>query len=171
MLERKSRMSARGAALQRALKPSEHVPEMRVKRKLAFEKVPASSRVSTGSGAVDGRGIDVIFWFETTGSVYPCLTQVRRNISDAVARLTAEIPEIRIAVIAHGGHCDLIDRSRAVERFISETGSTFGSDAPEAYRKALHEARGLFWAPDSVRSLTLDQFAHVADMVLALCYP
>ena len=46
--------------------------------------------------------IEVVFSFDTTGSMYPCLTQVRRKIKETVTRLLDEIPGIRIGIIAHG---------------------------------------------------------------------
>src|SRR6516164_2039349 len=46
--------------------------------------------------------IEVVISFDTTGSMYPVLTQVRRNVEDVVNRLFREIPNIRIGVITHG---------------------------------------------------------------------
>ena len=42
--------------------------------------------------------IEVVFSFDTTGSMYPCLTQVRRKIKDTVSRLLDEVPGIRIGI-------------------------------------------------------------------------
>ncbi|MDF5714604.1 MAG: hypothetical protein PUP93_12125 [Rhizonema sp. NSF051] len=50
--------------------------------------------------------IEVVFSFDTTGSMYPCLTQVRRKIKETVTRLINEITLIRIGIIAHGDYCD-----------------------------------------------------------------
>ena len=50
--------------------------------------------------------IEVVFSFDTTGSMYPCLTQVRRKIKGTVTRLMKEIPGMRIGIIAHGDYCD-----------------------------------------------------------------
>src|SRR5688572_6829051 len=50
--------------------------------------------------------IDVVFSFDTTGSMYPCLTQVRRTIEATVKRLFTEVPNLRIGVTAHGDYCD-----------------------------------------------------------------
>ena len=46
--------------------------------------------------------IEVIFSFDTTGSMYPCLTQVRREVKETVKRLFKDVPDIRVGVIAHG---------------------------------------------------------------------
>ncbi len=50
--------------------------------------------------------IEIVFSFDTTGSMYPCLTQVRRKIKNTVTRLIDELPLIRIGIIAHGDYCD-----------------------------------------------------------------
>ncbi|GJD17992.1 hypothetical protein RIVM261_029480 [Rivularia sp. IAM M-261] len=50
--------------------------------------------------------IEVVFSFDTTGSMYPCLTQVRRRIKETVTRLMNELPLIKIGIIAHGDYCD-----------------------------------------------------------------
>ena len=39
--------------------------------------------------------VEVVFSFDTTGSMYPCLTQVRRNVKSTVARLGEEIADGR----------------------------------------------------------------------------
>lgn len=48
--------------------------------------------------------IDVVFSFDTTGSMYPCLSQVRSTISETVERLFKDIPDIRIGIVAR--YCD-----------------------------------------------------------------
>jgi hypothetical protein len=100
--------------------------------------------------------IEVVFSFDTTGSMYPCLTQVRKKIGSTVSRLMKEVPGIRIGIIAHGDYCDagntyvtkaldLTDDEGAVCRFVERVGPTGGGDAPECYELVLHEARGFSW--------------------------
>ena len=50
--------------------------------------------------------IDIVFSFDTTGSMYPCLTQVRRKVKETVKFLFEEVPNIRIGIITHGDYCD-----------------------------------------------------------------
>ena len=50
--------------------------------------------------------MEIAFSFDTTGSMYACLGEVRRKIQETIARLQRDIPGIRIAVIAHGDYCD-----------------------------------------------------------------
>lgn len=48
----------------------------------------------------------IVFTFDTTGSMYPCLTQTRRSITETVKRLFRELPDLEIGIIAHGDYCD-----------------------------------------------------------------
>lgn len=186
--------------------------------------------------------IEVVFSFDTTGSMYPCLTQVRRKIQNTVNRLFAEIPGIRIGIIAHGDYCDagssyvtkhldLTNNSAAICNFIQDVEATGGGDAPECYELVLNEAQSLSWSRSATKvfvligddlphapnsnpkklnwrtevdklanmeipvygvqalnrnhatpfytelahksggfHLSLDQFAYITDMVLAICY-
>ncbi len=52
------------------------------------------------------QNIEVVFSFDTTGSMYPCLSQTRKTIKENVNRLFKEVPNIRIGIIAHGDYCD-----------------------------------------------------------------
>lgn len=104
------------------------------------------------------KNVDVVVSFDTTGSMYPCLTQVRRRINEMVDRLFREITNLRVGVIAHGDYCDrhstyvtktlelTSDRNR-LYRFVSDVPATGGGDAPECYELVLHEARSFKWGP------------------------
>ncbi|RUR87001.1 vWA domain-containing protein [Chlorogloeopsis fritschii PCC 9212] len=110
--------------------------------------------------------IEVVFSFDTTGSMYPCLTQVRRKIKETVTRLIGEIPHIKIGIIAHGDYCDQgstyviknFDLSSDVDAicdFVQNVEPTGGGDAPECYELVLHEAQDLNWSDTSSKSLVL----------------
>jgi hypothetical protein len=124
---------------------------------------------------IDNR-IEIVFSFDTTGSMYPCLTQVRRKVRETVDRLMKEIPGIRIGIIAHGDYCDagssyvtkalqLTDDGAAVVRFVENVGPTGGGDAPECYELVLNEARGFQWTPGYKRTLVLigDDIPHAPN--------
>lgn len=100
--------------------------------------------------------IDIVFTFDTTGSMYPCLTQVRRTVKDTVKRLFKEIAGLRVGIIAHGDYCDegrpyvtkqldLTHDEDKVVTFVEKVEATGGGDAPECYELVLHEARSLSW--------------------------
>lgn len=110
--------------------------------------------------------IEVVFSFDTTGSMYPCLTQVRRNLKSTVTRLLDEIPGIRIGIIAHGDYCDAgstyvtkhMDLSGNVDticNFVQTVEATGGGDAPECYELVLHEAKSFSWSPSSIKTLVM----------------
>jgi hypothetical protein len=110
--------------------------------------------------------IDVVISFDTTGSMYPVLTQVRRKVKEAVNRLMSELPGIHIGIIAHGDYCDegqtyvtrhldLTQETAAITHFVEHTEATGGGDAPECYELVLHEAQALAWRPDATRVFVL----------------
>src|SRR5690242_17806038 len=46
--------------------------------------------------------IELVFSFDTTGSMSKVLHEVRTKLKEMIRRLFADIPGIRIAIIAHG---------------------------------------------------------------------
>ncbi|MEM7725504.1 MAG: vWA domain-containing protein [Cyanobacteria bacterium P01_A01_bin.45] len=110
--------------------------------------------------------VEVVFSFDTTGSMYPCLTQVRRKIKESVTRLMNEIPLIKIGIIAHGDYCDegstyvtkILDLSSDIDaicKFVQTVEPTFGGDAPECYELVLHQSQSLSWSDSASKSVVL----------------
>lgn len=110
--------------------------------------------------------IEVLFSFDTTGSMYPCLTQVRRVVKETVTRLFRDVPDIRIGVIAHGDYCDagstyvtkLFDFSTdkdEIRKFVTQVEPTGGGDAAECYELVLHQARTFSWSAGKKKVLVL----------------
>ena len=111
--------------------------------------------------------IDIVFSMDTTGSMFPCLAQVRRHIDQTAKRLFDTIPNLRIGIIAHGDYCDertsyvtkhlqLTNDASAVSKFVHSVGATGGGDFPECYELVLHEARLMMnWTPGSKRVLAV----------------
>jgi hypothetical protein len=118
------------------------------------------------------QSFDVVVSFDTTGSMYPCLAQVRRKVSETINRLFDDIPGIRIGIIAHGDYCDahssyvtrilnLNSERSALVHFVNTVGPTNGGDAPECYELVLHQARSLDWqAEKRVLVLIGDDLPH-----------
>ncbi|MFN7852707.1 MAG: vWA domain-containing protein [Dolichospermum sp.] len=117
--------------------------------------------------------IEVVFSFDTTGSMYPCLTQVRKKIKQTVTRLMDELPLIKIGIIAHGDYCDqgstyvtkifnISDDVDAICDFVQNVEPTGGGDAPECYELVLHESQSLNWSESASKSLVLigDDITH-----------
>lgn len=111
--------------------------------------------------------IDVCISFDTTGSMYPCLTQVRRSIKEVVNKLFKDIPNLRISIIAHGDYCDVgnpyvitvkdfsNDENELID-FINNVKPTYGGDAPECYELVLNQSRtNLSWQSGTAKVLIL----------------
>ena len=108
---------------------------------------------------------DIVISFDTTGSMYPCLAEVRRHISAMTDRLFREIPALRIAVIAHGDYCDkdkvittldFTEEQSQIKTFVETAPSTSGGDYPECYELVLQTTKSLSWRHDAtMKSLIL----------------
>lgn len=113
-----------------------------------------------------GDRVEAAFSFDTTGSMSPCIGQVRRRVEDSLTKLFKEVPGIRIAVGAHGDYCDkgdsyvtkwadLTPDINKVCRFVRDVGNTGGGDLPECYELMLNEARGLNWSVNARKVFVL----------------
>ncbi|NBS41796.1 VWA domain-containing protein [bacterium] len=111
-------------------------------------------------------GVDICISFDTTGSMYPCLTQVRRQVVTLARRLFKDVPNLRIAIIAHGDYqdagttyvtktFDFSSDEAAICRFVENVGPTNGYDTPECYETVLHEARALQWRAGTEKALVV----------------
>jgi len=124
----------------------------------------------------DKTGIDVAFSFDTTGSMYPCLEEVRSKLQEITTRLLKDIPNIRLAFIAHGDYCDQ-DQSyvlkaqdfstdpKVLTAFVRDVAKTGGGDAPEAYELVLRDALSLSWEASHSKALIVigDEIPHPAS--------
>lgn len=96
--------------------------------------------------------IDLVVSFDTTGSMYPVLSQVRTEVEKFVHTMFSEFSNLKLGVIAHGDYCDkddpytirVMDLTRDEDRlckFVKETDKTYGGDADECYELVLNTAR------------------------------
>lgn len=109
--------------------------------------------------------VDIVISFDTTGSMYPCLAEVRRHVVNITQRLFREIPQLRLAVIAHGDYCDAPNTLTVQDftadpaticAFVESAPATGGGDYPECYELVLQRTRELDWRPTAtVKSLIL----------------
>jgi len=119
--------------------------------------------------------VEIVFSFDTTGSMASCLQQVRDKVSETVSRLIKDIKDIRIGIIAHGDYCDDVDNnyycikkvdlSNDVEKicqFVRSVGATGGGDAEECYELALREANSFSWSEDTSKAVVIigDEVPH-----------
>lgn len=120
--------------------------------------------------------MDVVFSFDTTGSMSQVLDEVKCRLNDLIQRLQADIPQFKVGVIAHGDYCDknefydirtldLTDNLADVVSFVSETTGTGGGDIPECYELALRHARDMSWREGSRRVFVVigDAYPHGPD--------
>ena len=108
---------------------------------------------------------DIVISFDTTGSMYPCLTEVRRHVTSMTERLFNEIPLLRVAIISHGDYCDgdkvitqldFTNNQTEIKNFIQNAPSTSGGDYPECYELVLQTIKSLSWRADAtMKSLIL----------------
>lgn len=111
--------------------------------------------------------IDICISFDTTGSMYPCIGEVKRNVGELINRLFLEIPNIRLSLIAHGDYederetylmrqVDFTKEKKKLVKFIKEKATaTCGFDHEESYEYVLHKAKDLSWDSDETRILIM----------------
>lgn len=111
--------------------------------------------------------MEIVFSFDTTGSMCSCLDEVRGRVQDMVQRLQSDIPGIRIAIFAHGDYCDagstyvtkyedFTDNVAQLCNFAKTVEGTGGGDSDECYELVLHQARTeLSWTAGSQRALVM----------------
>lgn len=111
--------------------------------------------------------IDLVVSFDTTGSMYPVISQVRKEVEQFVRDTFKEFTDLRLGVITHGDYCDeghpytirVMDLTRNEDRlctFIRETESTYGGDADECYELVLNTAREVVnWREDAQKVLIM----------------
>jgi len=111
-------------------------------------------------------GVDICMTFDTTGSMSQCLASLRRRMENTVDRMFRGVPDLRMAILAHGDYCDAgstyvvrgIDFSESpgeVCNFIRSVGPTDGGDRPECYEYVLRQARSLNWKAGSTKVLVM----------------
>jgi Mg-chelatase subunit ChlD len=119
--------------------------------------------------------LDLLLMFDTTGSMFGYLKDVRDSLVKLSDEVIRSIPDVNVSIIAFGDHCD--ERSTYLVKtlpftndfgkigsFIWSVGETSGGDAPEAYEDALAAANRLHWRQDARRVAVLvgDDVPHPA---------
>ena len=96
--------------------------------------------------------MDLLISFDTTGSMYPVLANVRREVAAFVKDMFGYIGDLRVGIIAHGDYCDkdhpytirIMDFTTdmaEIIKFVETTDKTYGGDADECYELVLNSAR------------------------------
>ena len=105
--------------------------------------------------------IDLVVSFDTTGSMYPVLAQVRTGVEKFVKQMFSEFTDLRLGIIAHGDYCDAGNPYTIISKdftrdeislcdFVHNVKKTYGGDADECYELVLNTARTqLSWRDDA----------------------
>ncbi|GAM22786.1 hypothetical protein SAMD00019534_059610 [Acytostelium subglobosum LB1] len=108
--------------------------------------------------------VEVVFCFDTTGSMSSIIKNVRTQVKNTVTRLMRDIPNIRIGIMGLGDYCDkkdvltTLDLTQNVEdlvSFINKVPDTNGGDSPEAYEYALYRAKELSWSTHTSKAFVM----------------
>lgn len=107
----------------------------------------------------------VLISFDTTGSMSPCIHEVRQQINAVTARLFSTIPDLQIGIISHGDYCDgknminwieFTNDRVALEQFIRTAPNTDGGDGDECYEFILrHAASMVNWGDDPTKIMIM----------------
>lgn len=99
--------------------------------------------------------VDIVFSFDTTGSMYPAIAELRRKVSQTIHELFKSIPGLRIGLIAHGDYNDspyeittlpLTNNESELVRFVNTVQTTHGfGNGGECYEKVIHTATLFDW--------------------------
>ena len=108
---------------------------------------------------------DLVISFDTTGSMYPCLSEVKRHIATMVPKLFRDMPGLRLGIIAHGDYCDgdkviqtldFTNDQNALISFVQNAPSTGGGDYPECYELVLRTVKTFTWRAEAkMKSLVM----------------
>ncbi len=110
--------------------------------------------------------VNIVISFDTTGSMSPCIAEVKRNVEKITEKLFNEIPNLKMGIISHGDYCDrdncisildINDNIDVINNFIKNAKHTSGGDYPECYELVLRETVKLSWdmEPDTIKCLVL----------------
>ncbi|XP_072179795.1 uncharacterized protein [Diadema setosum] len=111
------------------------------------------------------RKVDVVFSFDTTGSMYSLLSTVQAKLRHSVTKLLADIPNIQIGIMAHGDYCDqhiyvlrkhdLSSEVLDLVNFVTETDRSGGEGNFACYEWVLRHANNLSWREDAAKALVI----------------
>lgn len=123
--------------------------------------------------------LDLAISFDTTGSMGPCLYQVRKELAALTQELFTNMAamgvQVRVAVIAQADydaspfvtkHMDFSDRAIDVATFITGVTASSGCwNEGEAYEQALRLGNNLTWRPDATKAFVIvgDDLPHAPD--------
>lgn len=124
--------------------------------------------------------LDVLVSFDTTGSMYPALAEVRRKVTEFINSLFSTIPGLRIGLIAHGDYHDVYETKHVLlttnkdelikfVRIVEKTNG-FGNGG-ELYEVVINQARKFNWESENRVMIMLgDEPAHYQGKIVSSLY-
>jgi hypothetical protein len=106
--------------------------------------------------------IQLLVSFDTTGSMYPCIKQLKHTLKELIDYLFALYPELEIGIISHGDYCDynypptldwipFTNNKEALLKYVTTAKATSGGDTDEFYEWIFKRASTLKWKEDSIK--------------------
>lgn len=125
-----------------------------------------------------GGPVDVLFLFDTTGSMGGALSEAKSQVSGSIAKIRADYADSRFGVAAVADYAPdvpwaltspLTADVAAVQSAIDPLSASGGGDSPEAYTRALYEAAedsAVGWRAEAKRLVVLvnDDVPHDNDL-------
>jgi len=112
--------------------------------------------------------IELVFSFDTTGSMYGALDEVRKNVTELITNLMGDLPGLRIGIIAFGDYDQgwqkepyVVKRfnfsrdPKEITKFVRGVEKTGGSDFEECYEVMLKEAKNFDWTENYSHNLVV----------------
>lgn len=133
-----------------------------------LQKTSTATPTKSPKKFIHGGIREIVFSFDTTGSMYSYMEEAKDRMREIVERLKIDIPGVRLAFIAHGDYFDLkndryliksLDFGASIDEicnFFEYLPITHGGDADECYELVLRKVReSLSWTTGSQRCLVM----------------
>ncbi|XP_076070765.1 uncharacterized protein LOC143042366 [Mytilus galloprovincialis] len=133
-----------------------------------LQKMCITSPTKSPKKFIHGGIREIVFSFDTTGSMYSYMEETKEKLREIIERLKIDIPGVRLAFVAHGDYYDLkndrylikwLDFGATIDEicnFFEYLPITHGGDADECYELVLRKVReSLSWTTGSQRCLVM----------------
>lgn len=133
-------------------------------------KKPVVESKPKAKAASDGK-LDMVIAFDTTGSMYSYIGDVKKHVTELVPKLLDVNPDMRIGVVAFGDYCDmpkkgvfgkayqvlpLTDNKDKIINFVKNAKNTSGGDGDEFYELVIKKiTEETDWREDATKSVLL----------------
>ena len=118
----------------------------------------------------DGK-LDMVIAFDTTGSMFPYIKDVKKHVTELIPKLIDANPDMRISIVAFGDYCDmegkdkfgtayqvlpLTSNKKSIINFVKKAQMTAGGDSDEFYELVIRKiTKETNWRESSVKAVLL----------------